>query len=1239
MNISLFVVSFSICVSLLSVNDAREVNIKISNIEKLESSLKDQGVSDVLTRTIYAAANCDLRRNQILDQKLDRLLSPMDSLHHKVNEVLNKVNNNKSGKIAATPMDTTQIIINMGPEQKPQLEEFEEFDANNVEQGSIISPISGMRSYAPLVVSELNITPEICKTVESMANLSNLAASKRTDILNIAKKVYNYSGGNSISELARFYISYVSDNYDLQNQVMGLAKILGDYATTTSEHFILDNTMTNYKEPCGQMKVMLRRKRNVQSMRLSGGKCMKEIGDPVNRHHNTSCFSKVPHSKNLMLNVFVTLNKKCQNVQPSENGAAEREDSETIIAAGLEDGKPCVSFRFCNDPNTVTTVERICKKVDKTPVCSSNVDNLRISLISGRFTNDDLPSDLKLLNKHYCSIHGHVYDASGACSKPIKTTQRFTLFLLDKEWRMSDKDILIAHGQDVTNLCYYDCTGCKNNCTRCKGDETYISNFGSWPSATCSCSYCHDCSELFVQIEDSKFGVDATLSVEWQVTIPVQEEKEIECSSCKATCSSFRIKIERDMSFDILHFCVENNCRVILETKADFVYDVPEEFKHSTHFVIHYFRSDGKGKKVVKVTCLDSHTCESISCDVCATRFANPHCYKFINWIILITGVSALVLTIPLLFTLYTVAKLLLALILIPSRAMWRALKLLARLAMRVTNKKVKETTNRMSDILKEEELKEVKATRPYRAVDLLFLITIIFLPLCLGCENSLTITSKSTDCVTNANNIMKCSISSVTDIPLSSLGEESCLRLSDPLGQFSQLVKIKTKGLRQKCSKNILYHTVEPEFKLHNSFRCRNAGDCINDDCERVKVSDSVPVDSVDEKKAGISGCQRVTGFWGKGCFYPGQACQFYRVELDNSKRLSYEIFDCKEWFWEIVVEISIEDHQVETSEVKELISGVPVKTSLGFIQLLTVVAPVIKDLNGCFAKRHSGITKTALIACSAQSKFEGRKVGGIQCATASLANSASRSCILDSTQAQIVPQDDNLVFVNNFANITDEWSRNILPTNFTSSVISEDSQGTVFIQYSGRAAYTMRLKLKDYRVEHIVNKPKCEAHFRHLAGCSNCGSGASVIVEIVLTPASKTPGTLYCPSAVSSSSSLFNSAKPKTTFKVAFTKPEVDEECLLECGGANLTIQVEGRLLQVVNLQKPRDDKALGKYYDYFASLPWFHFGALRYFYLIIGTLVITPLLVMIYKATKILFKSFCVKSRSIKQYMKQR
>ncbi|AMA19447.1 glycoprotein precursor [Phasivirus baduense] len=1237
MNVSMFIVSFSICVSLQLANGAREINIKINDLDKLEASLANQGASDVLIRTIYAAANCDLRRNQILDKKLDRLLSPMDGLHQKVNEVLNKINNNKAEIKTAMPIDTTQIIINMGADQRQLNEEFEEFDANSVDQRSVVSPLQNMPSYAPLVTRELHVTPDLCRTVESMANLSRLAASKRADILSIAKNVYDYKGGNSISDFARFYVRYVGENYDMQNQVMGLAKLLGDYASTTSEHFILDNTMTEYKEPCGHMRASLRKKRNVLPERLSGGKCMKEIGDPVNRHHNSSCFSKIPHSRNLMLNLFVTINKKCKDVQSLEHGAAEREDSETIIAAGLEEGKPCVTLRFCNDADTVLTSEKVCKKSVKTPICTSNVDNLRMSLISGRFTSEDLPTDLRLMNKHYCSINGHVYDATGSCSRPIKTMQRFTLFLLDKEWRASDKDILIAHGQDVTNLCYYDCTGCKNNCTRCKGDETYISNFGSWPSATCSCSYCHDCSELFVQVEDSRFGVDATLSVEWPVTIPVEEEKEIECSSCKATCSSFKIKIERDMSFDILHFCVENNCRVIIENKPDFVYNVPEEFKHSTNFIIHYFRSDGKGKRIVKVTCSDSHTCESLTCDVCLTRFANPHCYKFVNWVVLITGVSALILTIPLLFTLYTLAKLLLLLLLIPSKAIWRCFKLLTKLMLRVTNKKVKETTIKMNNILKEEELKEVKSVKPYRAVDLLFLVAIFSVPVCLGCENSITLTSKSNDCVTNSNNVMKCVISSVTDIPLSSLGEESCLRLTDPLGHFSQLVKIKTKGLRQKCSRNILYHTVEPEFKLHNTFRCRNAGDCVNDVCERVKVSDTVPVDSVDEKKAGIGGCLRVTGFWGKGCFYPSQACQFYKIELDNSKRLSYEIFDCKEWFWEILVEITTEDHQVQTSEVKELISGVPVKTSLGFVQLLTVVAPVIKDLNGCFARRQSGITKTSLITCSTQSKFESGKVGGIQCATASLANSASRSCIIDSTQAQIVPQDDNLVFVNNFANITEDWSRNILPTNFTSSVISEDKEGTVFIQYSGKAAYTLRIKLKDYKVGHLVNKPKCEAHFRHLTGCSNCGSGATVIIEVILAPASKTPGTLYCPSAVSPSSALLNSAKPKSAFKVAFSRPEVNEECLFECGGANMTVQVEGRLLQVVNLIESEEKKSLGKYYDYFASLPWFHFGALRYFYLFIGTLVITPLLVLIYRAIKVGIWSFCKKGRKMHSYIK--
>lgn len=1220
-NVTLFVVSFSLCFHLLEVNGTRQLTIRISDLDKLESSLRTQGASETLVRTIYAAANCDLKRNKILDQKLDKLLSPIENLHQKVNEALNKVIV-RSGELNKAPEDTLNIFINMAETQQQLNDEVEMMNELPTERmrEALVHHVSP--AYAPLKVKEQVITPELCKTVQSMQSLAVLANQKKLEILGIAKTVYGFSGSNSISDLARFYIDYVRNNYELQNQVMGLAKLLGDFASTSSEYYILENTISSNKEPCGFMMEHARRRRNVQLSQLTGGKCMKEVGNQVNRFHNTSCLSKITHAANMNFEALFTYAKKCNSRTSFELGVFERENSDTVISAGYENGEVCLNIKSCPSHNKVITSDgETCASSDKKPVCSTDIDNFRVSLITGRFSKSEIPDDLKLLNKKYCSIKGVVIDSKGPCSKPIKTTQRFTMFLIEGSWMMTDRDVLIAHGQDVTNICFYDCTGCYNNCTRCKGDETYISNFGSWSGSSCTCNYCHDCSELFVQIDDSRFGVDATFSAEWSVTTPVTEEREIECKSCKASCNGYTIKIERDAKFDIIHLCVEKTCEIINHKEVDFSYLITEKFMHSANFIIHFYRSDGKGMKTAHVRCSDGHTCMAISCDVCLTRFANPHCYKFVNWIILILGVSAAVLAIPLLYSLYVMAKLALLIILVPSKALWRFSRLLFRACYRVTNKSVKATTDKVNVMLREEELNDVKVSKPSSSRIMLFIVlAFLIIQSASGCENSITITTKSEECVTNPSGTMKCSVTSITDVPLSSLGEESCLRITDPMGQLSELVKIKTKALRQKCSKNVLYYTAEPEFKLLNSFRCRNAGSCKDDACEKVTSDGAIPVDSVDEKKAGINGCLRVTGFWGKGCFYADQACQFYKVELENSKKTSYEVFNCREWFWEIVVDITTQSHSINSTETKEIVASVPTKTSLGFAQLITVVSPVTTKLDGCFATKLEGVKKTSLISCSAQSKFSGRVVGSIQCATSSLAKAASKSCIIDSTLLQVIPQDDNLVLINNHPNVTEDWARGLLPTNYTSSIISEDGLGSVLIQYTGRAAYTLRLKMNEYKVSQLINRPKCEAHFRSLKGCSNCGSGAETEIEVLVTPPSKTPGTLRCPSAVTSSSSLINSASPKTIFKVAFRKPEISETCSLECGSSNLSIQVEGRLLQVVNLQEQKDSRALGKYYDYFASLPWLHFGGLRYFYLAIGTLIVTPLIVLVYKGIKI-------------------
>lgn len=238
----------------------------------------------------------------------------------------------------------------------------------------------------------------------------------------------------------------------------------------------------------------------------------------------------------------------------------------------------------------------------------------------------EIPEELLKFEKSYCSIQGKTLSSVEGCTKPARSKEKFTVFYISQK-STRNRNILLAHGQDTSKLCFYTCTSNCTECDKCRGDGMYESIFDRWATANCKCSFCHDCNDLYTQIGETRVAVDAAISVTWDVTIPVEQERVVTCNGCKASCKGRQLQIERDSNFDIIHLCVHEGCKQISAEKTDFRYELPGGLLHVTDFKVMFYRSDGLGQAEVDVICIDSHACEAIHCDVCLERFGNPHCY------------------------------------------------------------------------------------------------------------------------------------------------------------------------------------------------------------------------------------------------------------------------------------------------------------------------------------------------------------------------------------------------------------------------------------------------------------------------------------------------------------------------------------------------------------------------------------------------------------------------------------
>lgn len=1190
----------------------QQISFTITDLNALERSLRVSGVSEPLFQAIYSAANCNLKANQLINKKLDHIVSTVDQLQIQSVNVLHKILEGKSAQ--SVDVGTAELIIkhvftadNQSELSNPN-NEVEVLTARNVPESS------GSR-YHPLLTNEKVVAPDICKTMSVTSELLSQLDTRKDQLLELAKKHYGYSGDLSLSKFSLFYHNYVVRNFADKNRVMGLAKILGDYITISSEAFYMGEALENNAKFCLDKT---RQKRNIDVKLMLKGSCARFMNNTEKR--DSQILKNVPFSTS---SKQFLAERSCPYETRFLYQADEMEAYEIMMMNYIGATHACVYSSTCGNKKYYLSREGVCKHTDSA-VSLTNVADVEVSVVKSRMKIQEIPEELKTLANMYCSIDSVLISKTSDCERPITYTHTFIAFKLESQWFITDKSVLIAHGQDVTSICFYDCENCEE-CEMCKGDSTYEASFGDWPKSNCSCKYNKEYSDLYVSIGSSRIAVDAVARVEWEVSVPVSSSKVATCSTCKASCLGSVIKIERDVEFDKIHACIKDQCFVIESNQVDVEYTLPPNLFHTSHLEIRFYRSDGSGYHVVPVLCEDQHQCESISCDFCLLRFSNPHCYKFINWLFLVVLVSGAIMCVPIGYFVLSMIWLLIKVIALPFFFMGKLCRICGRKVFKKTYLKagnIKKKVDEFCETEMEPE-KPVKLHDPLRDFYLSAIIFILIIVPALACENNAGISTKQMNCETNKQGKMSCKVSTVIDLLLSSLGEESCLSLRDQNNILIEVIKIKTLGIKQVCLKDVQYYTVEPAFKFINLFRCRSAGTCIDDVCEKASDTMWHPLPYEDERKAGLKGCLRVTGFWGKGCFYAGQACNFYKAELTNHKKVTYEVSKCSEWLWEVNVEIVIKKDKEEVRQERKLTTTLPATSDIGILQLETIRAPIVPSLNKCLIKRLSAEPVSALVDCSDRGNRSPGLIGEIQCSTPILADQASRACLLSSLSHSVIPQDDNLVFINKFVNVSKLWESNILPKTIGDSVISEAKGGDVMLHYSGHSAYNMRIKMNDYQVSFDYSKATCEAHFRSLKGCSNCGSGAQVTLEVILKGADRVPISLTCPSATTEGLDLAVISDTFRKFKMSFTRAEIMEKCILICPGNSVELIVKGTLLNAVTITQNSDSLTLGWASDFIASVPWMHFGLLRYIYLALGILIVIPITLILIKMISLLFK----------------
>ena len=827
----------------------------------------------------------------------------------------------------------------------------------------------------------------------------------------------------------------------------------------------------------------------------------------------------------------------------------------------------CHNSIFCNQYEIINTTSHVCEKSIPrvTGMECGSAQYYKSAETIVRIINNSVrpPMKVKLqIPSDVCRINGVI--TGNECTETYSVNKLVYISYDGKNVNNYWSADGMVESIDTSSINSYKCTGCEDDCSKCKiGPSEYHSYF-QMKSVECSCILDQDKAIYSINnegtIRPSLVIITDMFNVEYNIAEMLVER----CNDCDVKCESSGIKINSYKLMRSIVVCIHKKCKV--HKPSEFIpLDLSDILSsHVVEVSIYY----GKiGEKKVSLTCDVHDFCASVVCHACLQRIMNPSCYSNIEIAMFVGLGIILYLVLSTMFFAIKLISIVKSILKIPINFIFYIIKLGFKIVHKLFNKikstsVVKESMNISNNNMLKPSLrkpsspKAVKFSRLQSTLLILSLISMIE-----ACSDSIKLESEQMKCVVSSQH-ETCSTVSAIDMSLSPIGQDSCLYIVNKENTIIGHVIIKTLSTDYVCDQSNLYWTYMPTSRTEKVYRCHSVGNCNDEYCLRngKTLDASLSPDLI--LYAGETGCNLVDGGWGNTCFYFNSACVFYRTVLKVQGGKYYSVTNCPSYSWiaKVKIQIKLENDLFENEY--NLIPNTKINTRVGTVILNSLSTTQSPILNKCFMKSADG--SVSLVSCSDHTELIKGKVGEVRCDTEEQAKGGLKACKYAAGLIKISQFDSDIKVMEDFLDLNAVHSENLLPISMEGLSIHNDNSDYI-ISFNQKSSFSLRVELKDIKIRPYYNSLTCSVKFVSIKGCYLCDRGA----EMTLKVSSDVKGSVRmdCKSlGVEMPLVLSGNPDEVMSFHISIKKPILNDKCILSCKEEK-EFDVKGKLYFVEN------------------------------------------------------------------------
>jgi hypothetical protein len=660
------------------------------------------------------------------------------------------------------------------------------------------------------------------------------------------------------------------------------------------------------------------------------------------------------------------------------------------------------------------------------------------------------------------------------------------------------------------------------------------------------------------------------------------------CETCTVTCGPSTISLTFDSVIDEARICVRPEGRACVQYKFQHTVNndgditLPIEFGIIQTDTTATFWSRGKLVTQVNKTCPSTDICSIIQCSLCRAYITNLQCAGvgfYVTWSLFVSSMTCFLMCVAAAlchrfapsvdftekYTSFIYNLLCCKQLTVTQRT-------------QIENEEQNQPTSiTMSQLMREEnrslmdeptlayQPQPLYHSRSVSASVTLAIILSMLTTTTMACDMDPHLIALDRSC-TNTKQGTNCSLTEVARFNLEHNGQK-CIQFTDKNGKIKDQMRITLTRALLRCQKQRMYYTRQIQLQPASAKRCRSAGSCTGDYCEKVQHSTRIPeLESQVHSNISFSYCVESCGCITCGCGLCSPGCLLYTIFPVTTTPAVYEIFRCPIWRHEYHIEIA--SSMANFQKVEAIISPAhpTYRPYHGMtISLIAANQPNLPVLSSSFIT--DGI-RTATADVSPVGAPNLGQVGMLQCPNHTTAqNENLNGCYMNNDYCTCTPVIDTVSCNCPTVNIEKLFSKpdSTLPLDVGPVEITPDRQASIYGEMKYASFVEIQISLENLQIIFENVDTECTVKVNKISGCYACVSPGAIAEMIcsTSTPVDNTIAHVTCDSqsfTVQCSTGGFIN-----NIALHYDYQHVHEQCTVECGSEKTRFEMQATLAYI--------------------------------------------------------------------------